>query len=237
MLRFLLCDDDAETLVQLKTHLHARYGDKVTVNAYTSPHDALEQPDNSCDAAILDIIMPELTGVKLAKALREQGFAGHIIFLTTSRGYAPESYEVNALDYLIKPIDAERLDKVLDKLEARLQMSDSASIVLSMGRETRRVPHRDIYYAEAGDHVVYFGLTDSLLNLPRTNFSDTAPLLLSDPRFAQCHGSFIVNMDKIRALDADNAVLQSGKCIPIAKRYAGFRKQYMKWLMGVGREG
>lgn len=236
MIRFLLCDDDANELRQLETLLAARYGEDTSLTTFTDPHEALDYFEGGglCDAAILDIIMPEMKGTALAAALRQRGFDGAIIFLTTSRGFAPESYELEALDYILKPVEAGRLDRALDKLESHLFSEDHAGIVLTLGKTTQRVLLRDILYIEAGDHMAKFALESGETLTVRRTFGSFAPLLLGDPRFAQCHGSFIVNMDQVRSLCDHDAILQNAKHIPIAKRYASFKKQYLKWLT---REG
>lgn len=237
MVRFLLCDDDEAQAKQLERMLLARYGhDKVDISVFTGPTDALEYIENGgrCDAAILDIIMPGLSGTKLAMKMRKLDFSGAIIFLTTSRNYAPESYEADALDYLLKPIDAERLNRVLDKLEAHIHRQDNEAILLTVGRVTKRLLFRDIQYAEAGDHIVRFSLDNGSTLSVRGSLSAYAPVLLGDTRFAACHSSFIVNMDKIHALDNNDVVLHDGYRIPISRRYTSFRKQYMKWLIQEG---
>lgn len=237
MLRFLICDDDSRSLHSLEAALYARYGtDRAHVAAFSEPYETLDyiESGKAFDAAILDIIMPEMKGTTLAAAMRARGFRGAVIFLTTSRGYAPESYEVDALDYILKPVDSGRLNAALDKLEAWLRKEDNANIVLTTERETRRVPLRDISCAEAGDHVTGFTLESGESFTARGNFREFAPMLLDDPRFAQCHGSFVVNMDKVKSLSEGNALLSDGKHIPIARRYSAFRKQYMDWLMKEG---
>lgn len=237
MRTFLLCDDDSGVLESLRRLLAERYGEAgVRADAFVSPEDALAEVEKGCrwDAAILDILMPGLDGARLAAAMREAGFAGEIIFLTSSREFAPESYEVKALDYLLKPLDGARLAASLDKLETSLTQRDSAFLTLTAGRTTRRVPLRDILFAEAGNHVTHFYLEGGEMMTVRGSFSGYTPALLADPRFAACHGSFVVNLDKIHALDGGDAVMSGGRLVPIAKRYTGFRRQYMDWLT---REG
>lgn len=236
----MLCDDDEGVLEQLRAGLQARYGEAgARIAAFTAPQDALAEVQKNPDweTAILDILMPGMDGTRLAAAMRKAGFAGEFIFFTSSRDYAPESYEVRALDYLLKPLDTARLEATLDRLDEVLLKRDNAFIVLTAGRTGRRVPLREILCAESGDHAVHFCLAGGVHLSVRGNLSDHSPALLADPRFAACHGSFVVNMDEIYALDDSDVILTDGRRVPIAKRYTGFRRQYMKWLTGGGKEG
>ncbi len=235
MLRFLLCDDDPAELKSLTAFLAARYGEEnAAVASFSTARDALAYMEDGGEAtaAILDVMMPGMSGAQLAARMRELKFHGAIIFLTSSTGFVSESYEVEALDYLVKPVEAARLNKALDKLEAWLRKVDVAGILLTSERVTRRVLFREICYAEAGDHVVRFFLTDGETLTVRGSLSAYAEELLQDARFARCHGSFIVNMDYIRSVSDKTALMQGGAEIPIARRYSQLKALYAKRVTG-----
>jgi DNA-binding LytR/AlgR family response regulator len=243
MRHFLLCDDDSSALVQLENTLRARYGsDELSIASFTCADDALDYClDNedqlpAIDAAILDIVMPDMQGTQLAMQMRAGGFSGAILFLTTSRQYAPESYAAGALDYVLKPYSKQRLTASLDKLDAWLDERDDAALVLPISGTGRLVLLRDILYIEAGNHVTHFFLCGGEELRARGSLSSWAPSLLADDRFAACHSSFVVNMSCILRLDGQDIILKDAQRLPIARRYAGFKKEYMNWLMQRGRE-
>jgi DNA-binding LytR/AlgR family response regulator len=182
------------------------------------------------DACFLDIVMPEMSGVVLAEKLREDGFTGEIIFLTTSNEYAAESYAVGAFSYLVKPAAADRVRDILHKLKKRKSEAEDGILVKS-GGQVRRILFQDISYIEAMLHKVHFRLTDGFEVEANATFREITGQLLDDPRFVQCHRSFIVNMNDITAISGWKLILRSGKNLPISRSYPCIKKNFVKWIL------
>lgn len=119
-MKIALCDDDEKELAGLKTMLHhygAKHHKPLTYKEYTSSVELASQaPKERFDLYLLDIIMPRLTGVELAREIRSFDKAASIIFLTTSPEFAVESYTVKATNYLMKPVQEETFFAAMDDL-------------------------------------------------------------------------------------------------------------------------
>ncbi len=120
MLRVLLVDDEPIILDELRELLKDQ--EAITVaGAYTSPLDALRELSRTKpDCAFLDIEMADMTGIELAERLTSANPALEIIFVTAYNHYASQAFEVNAIDYLLKPIRPERIRKAIVKLRRKL---------------------------------------------------------------------------------------------------------------------
>lgn len=118
MLRTILVDDESIILNELKELLEDQ---AITVaGTYTNPLDALrELPETQPDCAFLDIEMGNMTGIELAERLTSANPALEIVFVTAYNHYASQAFEVNAIDYLLKPIRPERIGKAIDRLRRK----------------------------------------------------------------------------------------------------------------------
>ena len=235
-MNILICDDmpkDAEKLVRLLGHACA--GANIAV--FKCGADVLDyvRSGAAADICFLDIIMPEMNGIELAEKLRESGFKGAIVFLTTSNEYAHESYRVEAFDYLIKPPSPEAVLVVLQKLEAARLSEDTDGITLKVFGVARKILFRDIEYAEVKNHKVFILLTSGGSVDVSAPLSEIAPRLLCDNRFAQCHASYIVNMDAISSISGSEITMRGGARISVSKKYADTKRKYLSRGLGVER--
>jgi two-component SAPR family response regulator len=122
MMKVILVDDEQALLSELGRMLQG-YGDIEVVGAYTEPSQALlEISETQPDCAFLDIQMGGINGIDLAERLSEKHPDMDILFVTAYNHYAAQAFEVNAIDYLLKPIRPERLAKALDKIHRRRRM-------------------------------------------------------------------------------------------------------------------
>jgi DNA-binding LytR/AlgR family response regulator len=187
---------------------------------------------SNIDVCILDIIMPEMDGICLAKELRRGGFRGAIVFLSSSREFAPESYEVKAFSYLLKPPTKESVKDLLDQLEKSQQTKDSAKILLKTPGIASSVFLRDISFIEVIQHKVYFRLCDGKEIVVNAAFKDFADTLLCDNRFLQCHRSYIVNMNDIAEIAEWELKMRRGERIAITRSFHDSRSKYYRWVFG-----
>ncbi len=148
-----LCDDNARErgyIRQLVLDWALRPGaDFVRVREYP-PAEALlfSYPDSPPDILLLDIEMPGMNGVELAKSIRARAEAAQIIFITGYPDFIAEGYEVEALHYLIKPVTREKLWEVLDRAAVKIAQSERKILVPFDGGKVA-LPLREIRYIEA----------------------------------------------------------------------------------------
>jgi DNA-binding LytR/AlgR family response regulator len=235
----VLLDDDKKELDKLVYFLEVYYAcglraapGRSFLHDFTSPSVAFEyfEGGKRVDIVFLDIIMPEMSGVEVAVRLRDRGFGGYIVFLTSVNDFAAESYGVTAFSYLLKPVEQERLFSVLRKIDETREKSyekDTAFVLVKTKQFQRNILFRDIIFVEILGHSLSIHLVNGetvSINKPLKEFS---PALLTDERFARCHGSIIVNMDFVETIRDNMAVLKMGQTIPISRRRDDFKSRYI----------
>jgi len=179
---------------------------------------------------LLDVMMPGTNGIDAAKEIRTFDQTAEIVFLTSSPGFAYESYGVHALDYLLKPIRAELLFPILDKLFLKEQKPEEG-LTLRSGATLIRILFSQLTYVEVIGKHLYFHLTDGTSHEVYAPLKDYAPLLLTRTEFVQTHRSYIVNMFQIAELSPKGIQTFTGENLPISRLlYSKVQKEYMKLL-------
>ncbi len=164
----------------------------------------------------LDINMPKITGIQLLKSLT---FPPKVIFTTAYPEYAIDGFELDAVDYLLKPFSFERFLKAVNKYSfvADKEMSlENRTIFLKSEKKLYRIPVLDIDYIEAiGDYVkVVFGEQSIIVH---STFHDLLEQI-SHPYFIRIHRSFAISIDKFEYIDGNQIIVQ-GNTLPIGKAY------------------
>jgi DNA-binding LytR/AlgR family response regulator len=223
-IRCILIDDEPLALEVLKAHL-ANHENIEVVSTFSNGGDAIAWlNNNTVDVVFTDINMPGISGLELVK---HQYPAPHaVIFTTAHPNYAADAFEFEALDYLLKPISPERLDKAIKRLEEYLQMKkggdEAASlkpdfVFVKVDGQHQKVNYSDIYYIEAfADYVKIWTSNDKRIVTLQT--MRNMELSLPTDQFVRIHRSFIVAKNKIEAIQ-NNAVVIGTKQLPVGKNY------------------
>lgn len=175
MLRVLVVDDEVPALADLVYQLgqDPRVGTIRTASSGADALRALEQ--EQLDAIFLDIRMPGLTGLELAKVLARFAQAPPIVFVTAHDDHAVDAFELDVLDYLLKPVRPERLAEAVRRVEeksraapAPARETDDETISVELGGVTRFVQRSEVRYVEAhGDYArLHTGTTSHLVRVP-----------------------------------------------------------------------
>lgn len=240
MFRIAVCDNDTEDLNRLCEWLREYFESCDETEggfwALTSPDELLSMTKNQIfDVYLLDIIMPGINGIELARKIRSLDNGGQIIFITSSREYAFEAFGIRAQQYLEKPIDKQSLFSELDIARQTLILKKEHSQVNVVTREGVTVLYIDeIMYIENVDRSSVYVLTggariEGVSN--RVPFENSVSGLEKHFDFIQPHKSYFVNMCHVRMLRPDDFVLDNGKEIPISrKRFSNTKKAYLKFL-------
>jgi DNA-binding LytR/AlgR family response regulator len=167
----------------------------------------------SIDLIFLDINMPKLSGIEFLKTLKSPP----IVILTTAyTDYAMEGYELNVLDYLVKPFSFVRFLKAVQKAEQQFQLiqktttaTNPLSIFIKSNKKTYQVKFSDIVYIEGlGDYIkIYTEKTHLITNLSMKKMEE----LLPENEFYRIHKSHIVNLKKIVAIEGNMVELPNIK--------------------------
>ena len=116
--------------------------------------------------------------------------------------------------------------ELLDALKA----ADTAGVLINSKKLSTFILYKDIAYIEVSDHKIYYRLINGSTVEENARISDITARL-QDRRFAQCHRSFVVNMDEIYQMQGNKVVMNNGKTIPITRYYANFAKTYIGYLL------
>ena len=189
------------------------------------------------DLYLLDIMMPGVSGLDAAAEIRLRDETADIVFLTSSPGFAYESYGVRALDYLLKPVQKERLREHLDRLLLREQ-KPAEGLTVKCGTTLVRVLFSQLSYVEVNGKHIYFNMTDGTVHEVFGTLREFEPQLLLRQEFVRCHRSYIVNLLQVAELSAATIRTFSGKTLPVSRAlYKEVQEQYMTALFSGGEEG
>ena len=201
MWKIAVADTAEDHLTLLKDALKAYFQETHRVFSVTSYTDLtfLEKDmaqGEHFDLLILDLVMNGQRSVEAVRRIREKEDGTPLIFLTANREYAVESYEMNALDYMIKPLKKERLVKRLDQLFKRKNPRFS---VRTQG-DYSYYGYDELVYFEAREHRVYGRRKDGREFKCSQNLGRIEEQLREDPRFYRCHRGYIVNLDYVEQI-------------------------------------
>jgi DNA-binding LytR/AlgR family response regulator len=180
------------------------------------------------DLILLDIILDETNGMELAKRIREHDEDVAIVFITSNPGYALQGYDVNALHYLMKPLNGDVLERLIKSdYQHRVQCH---FLIFKSGAQTLRLPIRDIICLETVGRRVAITMTDKTVEYP----GKLSELLDDTKQFVRCHKAFAISPRHIRELTRTDAIATNGHMIPVSRTHI---KDVQKELLRQIRDG
>jgi len=220
-MRVLIVDDEPKAIALIASYLEHFSGFDL-VNTFRNALKALEYLNShSVDVIFLDINMPHLSGLSLAKMIPHKTA---IVFTTAYSEHALESYEVDAMDYLLKPISLERFSKTMTKLINKTELLSSTphqsqklsnTIFVKSGLETHQIDTSKVKYLKKDGNYIHYVLSERSI-MARQSISEALSFLTED--FIQVQKSFIVNFRKIQSLTNEHVVIDKER-IPIGLQF------------------
>lgn len=222
MIEIAVCDDDKFTvnyIVNTLTHISKKNNLYINIHTFTSGMEFISNynPSKSYDIIFLDILLDSLNGIDIAKHIRENNDITKIIFISSSSEYILDGYDVEASNYLIKPLDYEKLNKVFIKAIKSLYNTNSKLLKINHGSKTITLPLSKVLYFEVYNRKVIAILDNSTIEF-YSRLSDIE-VLISKYNFVRCHRSYLVNVCKISQLSSSEITLNNFAKIPIGKKY------------------
>ncbi|SCY32636.1 two component transcriptional regulator, LytTR family [Nonlabens sp. Hel1_33_55] len=220
MIKCILIDDEPLALELLESHIN-RTDSVELLQSFTNPIEAMQQLDQyQPDLIFCDIQMPELTGVQFSKIA---GAKFPIIFTTAYDQYAVQGYELDVIDYLLKPISLERFQKSVLKFQDRntTKISNPETnvpdyIFVKSEYKTLKINLADIHYIKGmADYVTIVTADKKIHTLENLKYYEKT---LPSSNFMRVHKSYILAMDKIEFIERNRAVIL-GDYIPISDTY------------------
>lgn len=216
MIRAIIVDDEPLAHQVIEHHLQAHSDIKI-IAQYVSAKDALYGlAKSTVDLVFLDINMPELTGIEL---LRTLAHPPQVIIVSAYQEYAITGFELNVTDYLLKPVSAPRLEQALNKVREHLvkpNITEPNNITLKVDREKRKFNLDSIEYIEAYGNYVKVHQAEQV-TLASTTLKQLSEQLSHS--FTQIHKSFLVNKQKVIAVNSEFVELNTGKALKIGKSF------------------
>ena len=197
-----------------------------SMEAFSSGELYLEQENTEDfpDLFFLDIQLPGMDGLAVARHLREVGYRGYIIFLTAFREYVFEGYNVHAFQFLLKPVNPDALCTCMNEIIKELS---EASYIFQDKQNTIQIPYREILTFSSRLHYVDILTADNLFcqNTTLGKIMDDQP-----DYFIRCHRSHIINMQHIYKISRSSIYLSNNTHIAIGRSYLDMtRNAFLKY--------
>lgn len=232
MIDIAIVDDDPNDLAELSQRVEAYLKKRpmlFSVHAFACGADLLNCTQDF-DLVFLDIQMDGISGMETAEKLRSHGTTGHIVFVTVLNEYVFDAFDVEASDYLLKPIDNQRFERMMNRICSSLQKTSKPGLLItSRGNTCSLLAFDNIFFCEAVNHKMMIHTRDEVFEC----YFKTAELRSRlDGRFFQCHRSYLVNLKYVCGYGNGLALLENGEKVPVsrlrAREFSQKLLQYMK---------
>lgn len=174
--------------------------------------------------------MKGMDGMETARRLRADQFRGFLIFITVLKEMVFQSFEVQAYDYLVKPVDEKQFERTMERLYASMQNASEDSLLVQKGYEGRIIPKGGIVFCEIIDRKIYLNLASGEVVDYYERIENLETKLGS--HFFRCHRSYLINLKHLKGYKNGTAYMDNGKEVPVSRlrsrEFSGVVLQYMK---------
>lgn len=246
MLTLAVCDDDEADLKKISEILNewtaVQPNLEFDIRLYSSPFALLDAVSHGrhIDIFLLDILMPEMTGITLGEKIQTYILEPLIIFLTSSEDYYPDAYRLYAFQYVCKPLHKTELLDVLDRAFSRCDKQRHSVFTMKTSNGLIQIPLHTIVYVELLSHICHFHLNDNTTiqsQYLRIGFDKFIGPLLKHKRFVKTHTAFIVNLSFVGKLTPSSLTLTTGEQIPVTRTFSDMvQRSYMEYALRDGDE-
>ena len=235
MLSIAVCDDEMIECARMAGRIRGALEEmKVPcfVRQFNSGRELLGAGEKF-DIVFLDILMDGLDGMKTAGEIRQKDFCGLLIFVSSSREYVFDAYEVEAFWYLTKPVEEEKLKRVLYRAVQRIEAAAMDFILINRERQKQKIFLEDILYFEIRGRLIDIHKTDGV-----SDYYGKISVLekeLAEKGFFRCHKSYLVHLNYVKGYNRQEITMESGEKIPVSKRrYEAFCKALLTYMKKSG---
>lgn len=232
------CKEHSEMIRHYIEEWGIERGEKVFVSQFADGEKFLfhNEDTNNIDAIFMDIQMPGISGVELARKIRERNQEIAIVFTTGIDDYIEEGYELEATHYLMKPVSADKVRLCLDKV-AKKEKKKEKYIVLNGDEGAFRIAVSSIWWVSAMGHNVILGIEDNQHSVKRVtarnSMGELEKELLKDNSFQKTHRSYIVNLRFVKSITKTDIIMDNGDKIPLSRRmYRNVNESFIQFFTG-----
>lgn len=231
MLSIAVCDDEIIercTLARRIQEILEEMKQPCSVRLFGSGRELLKASE-SFDMIFLDILMRDLDGMETAQRFRQRAFDKILIFISSSREYVFQAYDVEAFQYLLKPIEDEKLKYVLRKALLKAESRSQDFIIVSRERQKKKLFLDDISYFEIRGRIMEVHGREGIF----TYYEQIGTLedRLREKGFFRCHKSYLISFKHVEGYNRQEVILDNGERIAIAKRrYEKFCLEMLEFM-------
>ena len=232
MIRIAICDDEKHMVDHIKAFVSNFFRKKnreISIRTFLSGEDLLSY-DGQIDILFLDVQMKGMDGMETARKLRADQFRGFLIFITVLKEMVFQSFEVQAYDYLVKPVDEKQFEKTMERLYVSMQNASEDSLLVQKGYEGRIIREEEIVFCEIIDRKIYLNLASGEVVDYYERIENLETKLGS--HFFRCHRSYLINLKHLKGYKNGTACMDNGKEVPVSrlrsKEFSSVVLQYMK---------
>lgn len=233
MFKIAVAEDEEEFAEELRNYLSAyekETGERFSITFYKDGDELVQNYQNQFDLILMDIQMKFMNGMCAAEEIRTKDSSVVIIFITNMTQYAVRGYEVDAMDYILKPVKyftfSQKLQKALDRIRQQRKIFLSVAIKGRM----YKIPIEELLYIESRGHTLNYHTQKEIISV-RANISDM-PQELRKYGFSQINKGCIVNMKYVDTVMNGDCFL-NGEVLPIARnRKKTFMDELTKYISG-----
>ena len=217
MIKFAICDDEPqmarEIADQLASYMKETAGG-YSVECFSSGY-ALLKSSEEFDVIFLDIQMERPDGMETARLLRQRDNHSLLVFVTVLKECVFDAFQVEAYDYLLKPLDSARFRQTMDRALRWLERDAAKNLVIQRGSGCQVVLLSDLMYCEVLGRKIYLHKNDGRV----VDYYDRLEELEQrvDSRFFKCHRSYLVNLDYVSGCQGGQVLLQRGERLPVSR--------------------
>ena len=242
IMKFTICDDTLSDLNNLEAILQSyalKNNFSIEIEKHSDPNELIKRVDFSAldyQIFFLDVVMPK-NGIETAKRIRNICENAIIVFTTSSKEFAIDAFSVRAYDYLLKPLEENKVFECIDRLINELKSSPKTVCKIKTNDLTiTSINIKEIAYIESINRRIKFYMKNGDIITSTTlhsKFLESIPFDYEKFGFINCHASYVVNLNYIKSITEKCFYLKNDEIIPISKSMLQVvKKRYINYLVG-----
>ena len=234
MMRIAIVEDEMgyrKTLREFAMRFSAETNTALEISEFVNGIQLTQNYKAVYDVIFLDIQLPLMDGLEAARRIRQCDQEVILIFVTNMAQYALRGYEVNAHDFVVKPIVYPAFEQKMKKVARILASRPSKYMMLPLGGSIMKIPTSDVYYIETANHRLYCHTVDGVRPMSSGTLTALENQLASE-HFSRCNSCFLVNLRHVTSIDKDSVVVGDSILKISRPRKKAFLKELTAFIGG-----